>query len=746
MTPSDLSNPVLSQSVDHRVGELLAERNRDLNLRTNRLFAWLMAFQWIGGIVLAATVSPLQWDGGTSAMHQHLVSAIVLGGALSGMALAWLFARPLSPFTRHVVAIMQVLWSSLLIHLSGGRIETHFHVFGSLAFLAFYRDVNVIFTATAVVALDHLLRGAFFPYSVYGVLSANLWRTMEHAGWVVFEDFFLVIAIRQSRVEMEDIARSHACLENSHQCIEQEVRNQTAEISAAKLAAEAANRAKSAFLANMSHEIRTPMTAIMGYSETLLEPDQTLSDRHDALQIIRRSARHLLELINDVLDLSKIEAGKMTVNKTVMDVTQVIVDVVSLMRPCAAAKGLGFQLTFADAIPRTIYSDPMRVKQILMNLVGNALKFTERGEIRLRVSYEATGKSSRMIFEVADTGIGLSAEQAAHLFQPFTQGDDSTTRKFGGTGLGLTISRRLAEILDGELTVNSLHGVGSVFRVAIDGGSLEGVEIVRGLTEAVLHAPVVETAVRKVTLRGRILLAEDGPENQHLISLHLRKAGAEVVIAGNGRIAIDMAQSQAFDLILMDIQMPEVDGYAATSELRARGFRKPIVALTAHALSEDRERCLAVGCTDFLTKPIEKHTLLNALAGYLPGSVVEEPAAAPAGATESTSSRKMRSSFADDPDMAEAIEQFVSRLPSRVAGLNQMLDDGDLAKLRGALHQIKGAGGGFGFSEISKQAAAAEQALKDGQPRAVVHARVDALIALIKSVEGYEQPRELAHA
>ncbi|MGA3068388.1 MAG: response regulator [Tepidisphaeraceae bacterium] len=508
--------------------------------------------------------------------------------------------------------------------------------------------------------------------------------------------------------------------------------------------AESANRAKSSFLANMSHEIRTPMAAIMGYSELLMDPTQTLAERQEALQIVRRSARHLLELINDVLDISKIEAEKMTVERIEMDLPQVVADAVSVMHSRAIEKGLRFQLKFGDPLPRFIQSDPLRVRQVLMNILANAMKFTERGEIRLGVSCEVEGDAARIVFEVTDTGIGMSRQQVGRLFQPFTQADESMTRRFGGTGLGLTISKRLAELLGGGLTIESAAGVGTTCKLWIAGGPLKGVELLHGLNETVKTTTTVRGEVKKaITLKGRILLAGDGPDNQRLISLHLRKGGAEVVIAENGRKAVDLAQAGEFDLILMDMQMPELDGYRATSELRSRGCKLPIVALTAHAMTEDRAKCMAAGCTDYLTKPIDRTTLLTAVAGYLPGSQIGPAAPRPVGAVAIAAKQTLRSSLGDDVEMTEVIREFVGRLPNSVRVVNQLLAEEKLAELGRQVHQLKGAGGGYGFDAITKLATQADRDIKRGAAIEQIKADVDALVALVRSVEGYQAALEM---
>jgi PAS domain S-box-containing protein len=404
-------------------------------------------------------------------------------------------------------------------------------------------------------------------------------------------------------------------------------RRAEAELRQAKDVAEAATRAKTEFLANMSHEIRTPITAILGYTDLLLEPNLPEVEQQDYLRTVRRNGRLLSDLIDDILDITKIEAGKLDVDRITCSPWQVLADVAAMMRVRADAKDLGLSFECQGALPETVCTDPTRLRQILVNLVGNALKFTATGQVRVVTSlYREEGREPALQFDVIDTGIGMTPDQLASIFHPFVQADASTSRRYGGTGLGLTISKRLAAALDGDITVSSIPGQGSTFRLLVATGPLEGIPLSEcpcGMLADALSQPPPK-------LDCRILLAEDGPDNQRFLSLVLRRAGAEVAVAENGQEAVAMALAcfpnwgrrhddvlLPFDLILMDIQMPGMDGYQATAHLRQKGYTGPIIALSAHATTIAAERCIEAGCDDYLAKPIDRDALLRKIAYYV---------------------------------------------------------------------------------------------------------------------------------
>ena len=416
------------------------------------------------------------------------------------------------------------------------------------------------------------------------------------------------------------VAERTAELEETNRQLKHQIQySRQAEEQANVLASEAraANQAKSEFLANMSHEIRTPMNAIMGFGEILAE-ESVSDEQRGYVQLILNSSRNLLAIINDILDYSKIEAGRMTIEITDCDLGQMLHELDSMLRPGARKKQLAFEVLQCDQLPQFIKTDSVRLRQCLINLLSNALKFTEHGHVFMNVSIQQIDDQPFVRFDVEDTGIGIPPDKQVMIFDSFSQADSATTRKYGGTGLGLAITKRLAELLGGHVFLDSQVGKGSIFSLAIPVPAGWREESSCNKYQAIDDNTLTVDEAKGTMMSGKVLVAEDNPSNQKLISILLQKIGVEAAIADDGRIAVDMALAEPYDLILMDMQMPNMNGYDATRELRKKGCKTPIIAVTANAMIGDEDKCLEAGCDGYLSKPIDRTKLGEVVGRYIP--------------------------------------------------------------------------------------------------------------------------------
>ena len=511
------------------------------------------------------------------------------------------------------------------------------------------------------------------------------------------------------------------------------------ELREAKEEAEAASRAKSEFLANMSHEIRTPMNAILGFTE-LLRRGFGKSERESSryLDTIHHSGKHLLGLINDILDLSKVEAGQLAVEKIACAPHQIIQAAIAELGLKAQEKGIRLSLRLLTPVPERVQSDPARIRQVVLNLLSNAVKFTEQGGVDVVLACNGTGYT----VEVNDTGIGMEPSKVEEMFDPFTQADASVARRFGGTGLGLAISRRLARALGGDLTGSSQPGVGTSMLFTFTTGPLEGVRLLDA-TDIAGPVPVAATTARKrwQIPPARVLVVDDGAENRELISLVLAEQGLWVEEAENGQVALDKIAAAPYDVVLMDMQMPVLDGYSATRELRRRGLQLPVLALTAHAMKGYEEEVLAAGCTAYLTKPVDIDALLQQLAQLLGGSEVET-APAPLASVfidlteEPVAEGPIRSRFAGNAKLVPIVRKFAGRLREQLGNARQAAAAGDLAEIERLAHWLAGAAGTVGYDAFTEPAREMEAAAKAGD----AHAADGVLQRLTRMAEQLEVP------
>ncbi|KAF0192476.1 MAG: Hpt sensor hybrid histidine kinase [Gammaproteobacteria bacterium] len=481
--------------------------------------------------------------------------------------------------------------------------------------------------------------------------------------------------------------------------LETEIGKRTEQLVEARMVAEKANESKSQFLANMSHEMRTPLTSILGFADSLQYDELSEDERRRAIRTIGRTGKHLLDIISDVLDLSKIESDRLDIELLPVSLAALLAQVESVSGSIARDKALQFTIDCQYPVPQQIVTDPTRLLQVLFNLCSNAIKFTDQGAVRIAVSADPARQT--LYFAVTDSGIGMTPEQQQKLFQRFTQADTSTTRRFGGTGLGLCISRQLAEMMGGTITVSSEPGTGSCFTASIATGPLDSNKVINSYAE---FAELRNTESRRrqkkrprQTLTGSILVAEDTPTIRELIALIFRPTGIAVTFVENGQLAVEQALAGEFDMILTDIQMPVMGGLEATQLLRATGFSRPIVALSANAQKQSVDECLRAGCDAFLEKPINRDKLFEVVARYL-GNGAELPANA---------------SPLDDAEMQIITKHFVDGLPAILDAINNGLATKDWAIIKGNAHKIKGSAGGFGHRKLGDLAAALEATIID---------------------------------
>ncbi len=486
--------------------------------------------------------------------------------------------------------------------------------------------------------------------------------------------------------------------------------------------AETANRAKSEFLANMSHEIRTPMNAILGFTEVLKRGyGKNQGDSTKYLDTIHSSGKHLLTLINDILDLSKVESGRLEIDKISCQPHEIIREVIQVIGIKAQEKNISLDFEVMGSIPETIVSDPARLRQIVTNLLGNAIKFTDKGGVKIVLSYHQSNNESALMIDVIDTGIGVSNEKLGVIFDPFVQADSSVHRTFGGTGLGLAISRKFARALDGDIKVSSEFGKGTTFTVSIDTGPLDGVNFIDAESMVTLdQVPQSAEHQHWEFPSANILVVDDGKENRELLQLVLEDVGLQVVLAENGRVGLEKTQQRDFDIILMDIQMPVMDGFTAVGLMREHGIKVPIIALTANAMKGVEEECLAAGYSGYQSKPLDLELLIETLAELLQLSpsqcdVRTDTIGSEEDVNFSDDEWPIVSRLSDNDRYHPIIRTFAERLDVQLGQMDLAWKNENYDTLASLAHWLKGAGGTVGFDAFTEPAKELEKAVSEKQ-------------------------------
>ncbi len=502
-----------------------------------------------------------------------------------------------------------------------------------------------------------------------------------------------------------------------------ELEEKEKELRLARDAAEEANHAKTSFLSNMSHEIRTPMTAILGFTEVLKRGtggSDTNWQKH--LGTISSSGKHLLELINDVLDLSKVESGALEIESIECKPYMVAHEVVQVLNVRAEEKSISLDIVIPQPLPETITCDSSRLRQIVTNLVGNAIKFTDQGGVQIVLRTEQQANKTMLAIDVVDSGIGMNDKQLGAIFKPFVQADSSITRRFGGTGLGLAISKKLAGALGGDITVKSEMNVGTTFTAKVETGSLEGIELISpdDIKRRMSESDDAQETMQWVFPPSKILVIDDAAENRELITLVLSDLGIQSETAENGAIGVQMSQENQYDIIMSDIQMPVMDGYETAKTMRDNGLKQPIIALTANAMKGYEERILNSGFSHYMTKPIDLEALTRLLGDLLGGesTVAAKPVIAttpvttqpvlPTATLDSVDQSPIYSRMGGSETLGHVVDKFIEKLHAQLPKIDEAYTTKNYAELAALAHWLKGSGGTVGFDALFEPAKALE--------------------------------------